>query len=248
MSVTHTHTSTPAFDLKGSRLTTLVLYFYRTDNVAIAAELKEKIAQAPSVFKQAPVILDLRAVCNDAQTLDISFLVEILRGYGMLPIGVRGGNPKLNSMALAMGLSLLADVKLDRGSQNNNHSLEIEDENSILAKLPPEPQLAPVKIIDHPVRSGQQVFSAGDLIILSMVSPGAEILAYRHIHVYGPLRGRALAGIKGDVSARIFCQKLEAELVSVAGQYQINEDLQPEFLGKAAQIYLKKEQLCIEPF
>ncbi len=242
MSVTHTHTSTPAFDLKGSRLTTLVLHFYRTDNIAIAAELKEKVAQAPSVFKQAPVILDLRAVCNDAQTLDISFLVEILRGYGMLPIGVRGGNPKLNSMALAVGLSLLADAK------SNQQPLELEEENHILTKLPPEPQLAPVKIIDHPVRSGQQIFSAGDLIILSMVSPGAEILAYRHIHVYGPLRGRALAGIKGDTSARIFCQKLEAQLVSVAGQYQINEELQPELLGKTAQIYLKEEQLCIEPF
>ncbi len=247
MNATHTHTSTPALELKGSRLTTLVLHFYRTDNAAIATELKEKVTQAPSVFKQAPVILDLRAVCNDAQTLDISFLVEILRGYGMLPIGVRGGNTKLNSMALAMGLSLLADVKLDRFSQQNQ-SLGIEDESPVLAKLPPEPQLAPVKIIDHPVRSGQQIFSAGDLIILSMVSPGAEILAYRHIHVYGPLRGRALAGIKGDVSARIFCQKLEAELVSVAGQYQINEDLQPDLLGKAAQIYLKEEQLCIEPF
>lgn len=242
MSVTHTNTSTPAFDLKGSRLTTLVLHFYRTDNIAIAAELKEKVAQAPSVFKQAPVILDLRAVCNDAQTLDISFLVEILRGYGMLPIGVRGGNTKLNSMALAVGLSLLADSKSDKIFQQNQ-IVEIEDD-----KLPPKPQLAPVKIIEHPVRSGQQIFSAGDLIILSMVSPGAEILAYRHIHVYGPLRGRALAGIKGDVSARIFCQKLEAELVSVAGQYQINEDLQPSLLGKPAQIYLKEEQLCIEPF
>jgi septum site-determining protein MinC len=247
MSVTHTHTSSPAFDLKGSRLTTLVLHFYRTDNAAIAAELKQKVAQAPSVFKQAPVILDLRAVCNDAQTLDIQFLVEILRSYGILPIGVRGGNPKLNSMALAMGLSLLADSKSDRISQYNQ-LLNYEEESTLFAKLPPEPQLASVKIIDHPVRSGQQIFSAGDLIILSMVSPGAEILAYRHIHVYGPLRGRALAGIKGDVSARIFCQKLEAELVSVAGQYQINEDLQPGLLGKAAQIYLKEEQLCIEPF
>lgn len=241
MSVTRTYTSTPAFELKGSRLTTLVLHLYRTDNVAIAAELKEKVSQAPSVFKQAPVILDVRAVCNDPQTLDISFLIEILRGYGMLPIGVRGGNPKLNSMALAVGLSLLADAK------PTYQTFELE-ENHGLTKLLPDPQLAPVKIIDHPVRSGQQIFSAGDLIILSMVSPGAEILAYRHIHVYGPLRGRALAGIKGDSSARIFCQKLEAQLLSVAGQYQINEELPPNLLGKAAQIYLKEEQLCIEPF
>lgn len=243
MNAMQTHTSTPAFDLKGSRLTTLILYFYRTDNAAIAAELKEKVAQAPTVFKQAPVILDLRAICNDAQTLDISFLVEILRGYGMLPIGVRGGNTKLNSMALAMGLNLFADSKTER-----NQSVEQTDDDSSLSKLPPDAQMIPAKIIEHPVRSGQQVFSTGDLIILSMVSPGAEILAYRHIHVYGPLRGRALAGVKGDSTARIFCQKLEAQLVSIAGQYQINEDLSPSLLGKPAQIYLKEEQLCIESF
>ncbi|MEY3220917.1 MAG: hypothetical protein RIT27_2274 [Pseudomonadota bacterium] len=244
MNVMQTNTSTPAFDLKGSRLTTLVLYFYRTDNTAIAAELKEKVAQAPSVFKQAPVILDLRAICNDQQTLDIPFLIEMLRGYGMLPIGVRGGNPKLNSLALAMGLNLFADLKNER----NQTVEQIEDEQTVLSKLPPDAQLVPAKIIEHPVRSGQQIFSTGDLIILSMVSPGAEILAYRHIHVYGPLRGRALAGIQGDSTARIFCQKLEAQLVSIAGQYQINEDLSPALMGKPAQIYLKEEQLCIEPF
>ena len=249
-----TQTATPAFDIKGSMLTVMVVHLYRTDKDLIATLLREKIRQAPNVFKQAPVVLDLRAVRDDERTLDIPFLVEILRGYGMLPIGVRGGNTKLNSMALGVGLNLLAEVRPGRMRQENQllniHEPQPTEEEpaEVPALVVEAPALAPVKIIETPVRSGQQVVAAGDLVILSMVSPGAEILAHRHIHVHGPLRGRALAGVGGDTSARIFCQRLEAELVSVAGHYQINEDLDQNLLGRAVQIYLKQDRLHIEPF
>ncbi len=233
-------TSTPAFELKGSMLTTMVLHIYTSEIALLSAQLQQHIAQAPSLFKQAPVILDFHAITQETHTLDILSLVETLRNYGMLPIGVRGGNPLLNSLSLGAGLHLLPSIKAERGGRDPVELLKEAEQ--------PKPATIPAKIIEQPVRSGQQVVSKGDLIILSMVSPGAEVLAHRHIHVYGALRGRALAGVTGDTSARIFCQKLEAELVSVAGQYQINEELGKEVLGQSVQIYLKDDLLTIQTF
>jgi septum site-determining protein MinC len=106
----------------------------------------------------------------------------------------------------------------------------------------------PARIISQPVRSGQQVFAAeGDLVILAPVQPGAEVMAAGNIHVYGPLRGRALAGVNGDENARIFCQSLEAELVSIAGHYKISEDLQGSGWKSAVQLQLRDDLMVVTP-
>ena len=112
---------------------------------------------------------------------------------------------------------------------------------------PPEPAIKPTKIITSPVRGGQQIYAqGGDLVVISSVSPGAELLADGNIHVYGPMRGRALAGIKGDTKARIFCQQLTAELVSIAGQYKVSEDLRRDPLwGAGVQVSLSGDVLNI---
>lgn len=105
----------------------------------------------------------------------------------------------------------------------------------------------PSKVVTKPVRSGQQVYAEGaDLILMAPVSEGAEVLADGHIHVYGTLRGRALAGVKGDLEARIFCQQLEAELVSVAGQFVLNDKIRESCWKKPAQIYLQNESIQVE--
>ncbi|MGA7801258.1 MAG: septum site-determining protein MinC, partial [Gammaproteobacteria bacterium] len=103
----------------------------------------------------------------------------------------------------------------------------------------------PARVIDHPVRSGQQIYAPGDLTLLQQVSPGAEVLAAGCIHIYAPLRGRALAGVNGDTRARIFCQSMDAELVSVAGHYRTLDDLDGDLAGRPAQVYLDGEQLVI---
>ena len=115
------------------------------------------------------------------------------------------------------------------------------------AQAPVEPSLIPARVITHPVRSGQQIYAKNcDLIVMAVVSAGAELLADGNIHVYGPLRGRALAGINGNSEARIFCQQLGAELLSIAGQYKVAEDLRRDpAWGKATQTYLNEEQLQI---
>ena len=112
---------------------------------------------------------------------------------------------------------------------------------------PPEPAIKPTKIITTPVRGGQQIYAqGGDLVVVSSVSPGAELLADGNIHVYGAMRGRALAGVKGDTRARIFCQQLSAELVSIAGQYKVSEDLRRDPLwGAGVQISLSGDVLNI---
>jgi septum site-determining protein MinC len=107
---------------------------------------------------------------------------------------------------------------------------------------------SPARLLTQPVRSGRQVYAhGGDLVVMSSISPGAELLADGHIHVYGALRGRALAGVSGDLTARIFCRSLEAELVSVAGYWRVREDIPEAIIGKPAQVFLEGERIAIEP-
>jgi septum site-determining protein MinC len=110
---------------------------------------------------------------------------------------------------------------------------------------PAEPHIT-TRIATQPVRSGQRLYAQGDLIVLAQVSAGAEIMAEGNIHVYGTLRGRALAGVQGDTEARIFCSDLQAELVSVAGNYKISEDIDESVRGKPVQIYLNDKALIIQ--
>jgi septum site-determining protein MinC len=117
-----------------------------------------------------------------------------------------------------------------------------------VAKTPPVGAPMPTTIIDRPLRSGQQVYAKGDLVVLGLVSYGAEVIAEGNIHIYAPLRGRALAGVHGNLDARIFCTCLEPELISIAGIYRTTENpLAADVAGKAVQIWLDEEKLMIEP-
>ncbi|RKZ82486.1 MAG: septum site-determining protein MinC [Candidatus Parabeggiatoa sp. nov. 1] len=233
---------TPALEFKGNLLTLMILHLLDSDQERIAQELAEKVSKAPGFFQQAPVIIDLHAVQdenNDDENNEINLpeLVKLLRTHGLIPVAVRGGSPEQNEIVLSLNLGLLADTKLLRPRRF----------------LEPEPVAVPVpsisKVVTQPIRSGQQVVALqGDLVVLSAVSHGAEILAHGHIHVYGALRGRALAGVNGDCEARIFCRHFNAELVSVAGRYLVNEDLPESFQGKRAQVYLEDDSLKIEAF
>ncbi len=228
---------TPAFELKGSLLTLIVLRLLELDNDKITAQFAEKVAIAPNLFQQAPVVIDLYSVREGS--IDLPYLIDLLRAHHLIPVAVRGGNENHNAIAINMGLGILSENKSGERARRPP-----EPEPVI---VPPAPIFSPAKVITQPIRSGQQVVARpGDLIVLASVSHGAEILAQGHIHVYGALRGRALAGVNGNQEARIFCQSLDAELVSIAGNYQINEDLPEQVRGKPAQVYLEGEQLKIE--
>ena len=220
-----------------------VLRLLDTSTEHVADELERKVREAPDFFRHMPVIIDLGALAARETTPMFSELVKVLRTHGLVPVGVRNGSKAQHDAATEAGLALL------RESQGQDKSTEAMQTTS----QPQPKQTEQVKknaqksrLLVRPIRSGQQVYVPdGDLVIVASAGAGSELLADGCIHVYGPLRGRALAGINGDKKARIFCQSLEAELVAVAGHYRTNEDLDPELKNKPAQIWLDDMRLVI---
>ncbi|HXH54452.1 MAG TPA: septum site-determining protein MinC [Gammaproteobacteria bacterium] len=257
------YTNVPAeitlmFQLKGGLYPLTALQLIGTNLLAFEEQLIAKIEQAPKFFYNAPVVIDLQKLTKPDAHIDYQQLVGILRSKKLIPIGIKGGTTEQQAAATLVGLPILQD-----SSRNSAKTETTEDPSSSLAgKLPTSAEALPAadqetdaeirgsntKLITEPVRSGQQIYArGGDLIVLAPVSHGAELLADGHIHIYGPLRGRALAGVTGDETARIFCQYLEAELISIAGQYKISEDIEQSVWRMATYISLKEDRLHIRP-
>ena len=219
----------PSFQLKGSLFTLSVLQLNDTNLHRLKNDLSEKIRLAPQFFHHAPVVLDLNQLNLDTQTasLDFEALREMLRGFKLVPVGIRGGNQSMHHAAQQAGFAIMLDPAPTQ-SRITIKASDIRHESHAARKKPEiRENVSEIgsRLITTPIRSGQQVYAqGGDLIIAASVSPGAELLADGNIHVYGTLRGRALAGINGNENARIFCYGLEAELVSIAGQYKVFEE------------------------
>jgi septum site-determining protein MinC len=237
-----TSSSPLALEFKSSTFSVPVLVLFNNSLQHIEQQLQEKIALAPDFFKHSPVLLDLQELNKRNLDLPVADLVKAIRELNLLPIGLRGGNAAQNQQALALGIPVHA---LHGGSSQENAKTK-----TIAATPEPEQPIqdegASTMLITQPVRSGQRVYSHGDLIVLATVSSGTEIMAEGNIHVYGTLRGRALAGVQGNEKARIFCSDLQAELISIAGIYKVSEDLPKEFRQKPVQIYLQDHSLIIK--
>lgn len=225
-----------AFKLKGRLYTFTVLQLLGTDKSVFTQQLDEIIAQAPKLLHNTPVVLDCSAI-HDAE-LDLGGFCQSLRSHNLFPVAIQGANAFLSTLAQTNGLAVL------HASSTHDKTIATEPQPDIQAQ--PATEGHGSKLHTMPVRSGQQVVcKGGDLVIAAPVSHGAELLADGHIHVYGALRGRALAGISGDRNARIFCQSLDAELVSIAGFYRLSDAITPS--TGPCQIYLQDEHICIEP-
>lgn len=256
MKTIHTSTETPVFELKGSVLTLIVLHIKGTDTDKLYPQLEKKIGQAQAFFNNAPILIDLSAVDEAGQAaLDFVLLAYTLRRLGVVPVGVRGGAACQTERVLQAGLGLLPAIKtektvaapVDKQSLEPEPSKEKKPTESADTVASPEPTVGPTKVITHPVRSGQQVFAPhGDLVILSSVNAGAEVLAAGNIHVYGALRGRAMAGINGDATARIFSLQCNPELVAVAGEYLVNDLLDEALVNQSVMISLEDGVLKFE--
>ncbi|MGL5742829.1 MAG: septum site-determining protein MinC [Legionella sp.] len=227
-------TQTQAFKLKGRLYTFTVLHVLNTDLNDFAQQLADTVAKAPKLFEHTPVVFDLSSV--QQLEFDLQGLLQSARAHGLIPVAIQGGSSLHHALAQCQGLAVLhasstQDKPVIEQPMENHHHESIKSST---------------RLITTPVRSGQQVVAKGaDLIVASSVSHGAELLADGCIHVYGALRGRALAGMSGDKEARIFCQSLEAELVSIAGFYRLSDAIEP-FHGPC-QIYLLDEHIHIEP-
>lgn len=226
--------STAALELKGRMLSATRIRVLDADPVAIANHLAELRRQMPQALK------GLVAVLESDLALDLPVLLSLLRDAGIQPVGVADG--PLTAAAIKAGLAVLPKDSRARSAEPASSA------PAPTVTPPPEPARRSTRVITEPVRSGQQVYAEdADLVVLSAVSPGAEVIADGCVHVYGPLRGRALAGARGDENARVFARRFEAELVAIAGVYAVADQIKSAKSGEATQAYLHNGKLVIEP-
>lgn len=245
--------SEASFQLKGSALTIVVLALLDYKPSQLVAELKEKIEQAPHFFVGSPILISLEKLENPESCQDLlenpHELVHICRKFDLQPIGFTAVPESLQAAVLQTGLAILP-TPAERAlkiPKEPKQTVEKVVERVVERVVEERVVYRPSRVVTRPVRSGQQIYAEGaDLIVMAQVSEGAEVLADGHIHIYGSLRGRALAGVRGDESAKIFCQHLEAELVSVAGNFVLQDALPKNLLKKPVQISLQGEKVIVE--
>ena len=240
--------SVPLLEIKGTTLAMTVLQaaLRSADLPSLADSLTAQYGPSSDFFSFEPTVIDLGELPADIE-LDWAGLLPLLRRYQVAPIGVRNASPAQAEAARNVGLIVVEEAETQvRHSPRRAEAetpaaaaapaqaeLDIAPANAPANEAPaaapapaPAAEAAPrgTLVLDKPLRSGQQVYArGGDLVVLAIVNPGAEVIADGSIHIYAPLRGRALAGATGDAQARIFTTRFEAELVSVAGVYRTFE-------------------------
>ncbi|MEM5382288.1 septum site-determining protein MinC [Paraburkholderia phymatum] len=263
----------PFFELRSGAVDTL-LFVVKTTNLAeMRAELTRRFEATPEFFANDTVAIDVRRLAEN-ERVPLADIAKLLDSVRMRPIGVVADSAQ-HAWANEAGLPLL-DARDPRASKGNGDTVGKEAGNEAgkeagrsaaeksaapaAESAAREPEQAPsaaaepvrissqTMVVDKPLRSGQRIYAKGDLVVLGMVSNGAEVIAEGNIHIYAPLRGRALAGVHGNHDARIFCTCLEPELISIAGIYRTTETpLSADVYGKPVQIWLEDEKLMIEP-
>lgn len=258
-------TSVAPFQVRGRFFTAIVLQMARAPDAAFFAALDTMLTQTPHFFANAPFVLDLDQATEIGPNFDFIGLARDMRNRKITLIGVQNGTIEQNKAALHAGLITLPGGTDVLPENRNPASASKGDASKADAKSKPakahEHKVAPIReapvaypstgstlLVTEPVRSGQQVFAErGDLVVVASVSPGAELIAHGNIHVYGALRGRALAGVHGDAAARIFCQGLEAELIAIAGLYKLSDAIDPSLRRGRVQAFLDSGTVCVEP-
>jgi septum site-determining protein MinC len=242
-------TTQAAFQLKGGLYTLTTIKLLTNDLTMFQEQINSKIKQAPNFFYKAPVIIDLKQVNLREEYCQIDFvkLRTIIEDSDLILIGIKNANEVQQALAIQENLAILREnIPLSQKTIHTPDPVKQQLVEKISVKLQAEGTNNGNKIVTIPVRSGQQIYVPdGDLIIISSVSHGAELLADGNIHVYGALRGRALAGINGNTQTRIFCSSLEAELISIAGIFKISEDIEKQAWKVPVEIYLKEGYLQI---
>ncbi len=239
-----------AFTFKGGMLPMTVMELTSADPERIREQLAGKLSQSPAFFQHTPVVLSVEKL--DEPHLALERICAVCRAHKLLPVAVRGGADPVKQSAWALGLGWFPPHEGGRGRALESVAVGEPEATpdageGAEAELETPPGVTSGgRIFRGTVRSGQQITAPeGDLVVVGSVNAGAEVLAAGSVHVYGALRGRALAGIHGDPLASIFCRELHAELLSVAGNYKRLEDIDRRLLGAAVQVRLDGDQLGI---
>lgn len=234
-------------EIKGEMTLLSVLRLASVDLDLIHAGVKSKQNSLPQLFDNSPLLVDCGQLGETCAELDFAALRNLLLALGFIPVGIRNIAEECRELAIQAGWAVLRSGRATGAPSRGERPVDSVAEEILTEDAPCHP-LTSVKVVNRPLRSGQQVyFPEGNLVILQHTSAGSEILAGGSVHVYGSLRGRVLAGIGGDTSARIFCQKLEAELVSIAGHYRLLDDIETNLKGSPAMVWLDGEKLKITP-
>ncbi|WP_419964660.1 septum site-determining protein MinC [Pelomonas cellulosilytica] len=253
-----------AFELKSRRFNLLGFLLHSADMAELAADWSARAGQGG--FEHEPVVIDLSSVQRASVTppldgqaplaldgpapVDLRAIVELLRASQLQPVAVAGASAEELALAHELGLADAASEPVAAAAAEVREVVREIVVEKIIEKVVEKPGApAPTLVIDKPLRSGQQVYAkGGDLVVLAVVSHGAEVIADGSIHIYAPLRGKAIAGARGDTSARIYTRSLEPELLAIAGIYRTAENPLPaDVAGKPAQVYLEGEKLLLQP-
>ncbi|WP_159713443.1 septum site-determining protein MinC [Geminicoccus flavidas] len=225
------------FQIRGSLQTLLSLRLVEPHDPEFFAKFLDKIAHSPDFFRNAPIVIDAAPVAS-LPPIDFAALVTRLREHRIIPVGLQNGSPEWNEAAIAAGLAILPEGR--------NAEQAKAKEAPAAQPGPTVKATSPALLITEPVRGGQQIYAPdGDIVVVGQVGHGAELIAGGHIHVYGSLRGRAFAGIDGDESAMIFCDQLDAELLSIAGIHLVSEQFDERVLKKRAKVACDGEKLVV---
>ena len=246
--------SVAALELRSAALSLIAVVLKTTDLAPLAREIEQRASLMPGLFDDEPVAIDLSNVNAADQAPDFPALIALFRRHRMLPVAVRGGNAQQMAAASAAGLVEApegARPRLGNGRETvfappllTERITERIAERIVEVQLPARPPM----IVERPLRSGQQVYARDcDLVVLALVSDGAEVKADGHIHVYAPLRGRAFAGAAGNTEARIFSSTMQAQLLAIAGVVRtFDEPLPADVLGQVAMARLADGELIVE--
>jgi septum site-determining protein MinC len=236
-----------SFEIKSAELALVSLLLKSVQIDVLAQDLQHRFGDSPDFFDQDPLLIDFSAVSAEAESLDFKALLQLLKQHKLVPVAFKGANEKQAKAALKAGLARADDAL------NPPPAPRLASEPAAAPVAMPVAENLPALVVDKPLRSGQQVYARGrDLVVMAMVNPGAEVIADGHIHVYAPLRGKAIAGARGFADARIFAQSMEAQLISIAGVYRTSETPLPDnVLAQPAQVRLQSgpdgDKLILEP-
>ena len=230
-------------ELKGTTFTISVLHLSDGNPDRIRQLLEAKVAQAPQFFNCAPLVLNVERL---GDIPDFEQLRELVESEDFVLVGITGARDEaMKTAAKAAGLAVMVSGKSRKADPEP--AAPAPDPVEAAQVAPVQAPMEPSKVHVGPVRSGQQIYAAGtSLVVLGSVSPGAEVIADDSIHIYGALRGRAIAGAKGNPLARIYCQQLQAELLSIAGTFQLSDALPAGLIQEPVHIRLDNEQLRID--
>jgi septum site-determining protein MinC len=247
----------PAFEIRFGQVGLAQMRIRSIDADTVQAQLTARVAAAPALFERAALCLDLSSLDQDISASELRAVLGAIRSTGLLPVGLAHGTAAIEALARELDLPVLTQF---RAQQSYGAAVSAVKSPKPAAPAPapapapaaPAPAPAPVEeliatpaLMHHrPVRSGQRIYARHrDLVVTSAVGAGAEVMADGCVHIYGTLRGRAMAGVRGEVSARVFCQAFNAELVSVAGVFRVFETIPPDLAGKPVQAWLDGDDL-----